>query len=423
MNIYRSILKLDSWLQSMRTNSGYTGPICHWWDSSFIYCGVGIDWRYEGIILGYVDLFKRTNDYLWLNRALMAGNDVIKNQLNSKNFLNSSFQYGPFEGGTPHEASVDVALLELAKLLKENDNPIWKSYFKAAEDNIQEYLIGKLWNLKGFMEQPWDSTLVPNKNATTIEALILYSELSGKDVSKFVLNAADVVINNQILEDGRFGGTVHTGTGPHQLSIGIYTARCISGISRLYDLTQNEKYLKFIDYAAIYLQNLIFNNKIFFGHYKNNHLIKSPQFISPSGDILRALLIAKTHGISVNNTKISMLIDTLLINQDEAGGFRTAHGFSHKGSTKEYTGLPEFRDILPVVGWNDKILRAFSMLVDNKNKSEKTEVGISEMTCLWKGKICIYTENSRKIELRRIRNNKILYKWNKGENVPQIYNL
>ena len=44
------VARLDRWLQTMRGPGGCAGPISHWWESSFVYCGPMADWRYEGIV-------------------------------------------------------------------------------------------------------------------------------------------------------------------------------------------------------------------------------------------------------------------------------------------------------------------------------------------------------------------------------------
>ena len=197
--ITAAVLNLDTWLQSMRSPAGFTGPIAHWWESCLFYCGPMIDWRYEGIITGYSTLFESTGNPQWLQRARQAAEDVVVAQLPSGNYLNSSFQYGPIEGATPHEAAVDVGLLELARLLRQKDDKSWHRYFEAAERNIVGYLLGPIWNKRGFQEQAWDATLVPNKNATTMEALLLYEELSGRAMLPYVEAALKVIPRRSIL--------------------------------------------------------------------------------------------------------------------------------------------------------------------------------------------------------------------------------
>src|ERR1041385_4387491 len=150
----------------MRGVGGYGGPISHWGESSFIYCGPMADWRYEGIISGYTNLYHARGQSVWRERAKQACDDVVAAQLPSGKFRNSAFQQGPMEGGTPHEAAVDVGLLELAQLLQEIGDETWLSYFDVACRNIERYLLTDLWDGKGFRDQPWNSTRVPNKNAT-----------------------------------------------------------------------------------------------------------------------------------------------------------------------------------------------------------------------------------------------------------------
>jgi hypothetical protein len=53
---------LDGWLDTMRSPRGYTGPPADWWQHGFTTVGTALDWRYEGIIAGYVALWRRTGD-------------------------------------------------------------------------------------------------------------------------------------------------------------------------------------------------------------------------------------------------------------------------------------------------------------------------------------------------------------------------
>lgn len=420
--ISENLSKLDKWLDSMRCEEGYTGPISHWWDSSFLYTGVQIDWRYEGIITGYLELYRKTDNNQWLEKATRAGEDVLNGQLPTKKFLNSSFQIGPIEGGTPHEAAVDVGLLELSKQLKEENDKNWLKYFKCAEDNIKEFLIKELWNGKGFMEQPWDATLVPNKNATTVEALVLYSEMADIDFSKYLVPSAEVILDSQIIEGIRAGGIIHQGTGTHQLAIGIYTARCVSGLLRLFNHTGDEKYLEAVKKAVGFLDSLITGKGTHFGYYKDGSKIKCPNWISPSGDILRALILAKENGIKVKESNIENLTQIIHKNQERSGGIRTAYGFLKKGSKKEYEGPPEFRDVLPVVGWNDKVLRAFSSLLEEDQELPDLNVEKTEIGCIWKGMECRFIEDEENMILQE-KNGEELYNLLKGESFPKVYKL
>ena len=66
--------------------------------------------------------------------------------------------------------------------------------------------------------------------------------------------------------------------------------------------------------------------------------------------------------IYVDKFKKNQLIKAIENSQLENGGIKTGYGFAVKGSTKDYYGKEEDRDILPVVGWCSTILRGFSLL-------------------------------------------------------------
>jgi hypothetical protein len=99
----------------MRGPGGYSGPVVHWWRDCLDYSGPGLDWRYEGIIIGYLNLWAATGEASWLAKARRAGDDLMNGQLPSGNFRNSCFELNPNTGGTPHEAACDLALLRLAE--------------------------------------------------------------------------------------------------------------------------------------------------------------------------------------------------------------------------------------------------------------------------------------------------------------------
>ncbi len=79
--IDEALTRMDLWFESMRGPEGYGGPVCHWWRQSLLYTGAGLDWRYEGIITGYLILWERTGDERWLARAQRAGDDLVAGRL------------------------------------------------------------------------------------------------------------------------------------------------------------------------------------------------------------------------------------------------------------------------------------------------------------------------------------------------------
>ncbi|MEP7287856.1 MAG: hypothetical protein ABI947_19035 [Chloroflexota bacterium] len=417
-----AVLALDQWLESMRGPSGYTGPISHWWDSSLIYTGAMLDWRYEGILCGYLNLYHATSNAIWLRRAQQAGDDLIAGQQTDGHFWNSSFEFGPAIGGTPHEAAATIGLLELASVLRAEKLAEWQRYFAAAEQTIRQVLIGRLWTGRGFREQPDDDCLVANKNATTLEALLLYEALSGESMQLYITAAAQVVLSCQVAEGSRAGATVHAGTHQHALTFGIYTARCVSAIARLIGRQPLPMYAAFIQKAVRYLSTLVQADGTLLGHYKSGPLIGAPRWISPSGDLLRAFLLAQPYA-TFDQTLIAKLVSILVNAQYPGGGIPTANGFARLGRLKFRETLPEFRDVLPVVGWCDKAFRALTMLYQPHYINVTTSFQKTEIDCVWRNRRCWFREDKTRFMLTEQRSGHLYYEWHKGESYPDVIDL
>ena len=419
----RAIGHLDQWFQTMRVGAGYGGPIAHWWDSSLVYCGPMADWRYEGILTGYVTLYRSSRQGHWLERARQAAEDLVAAQLPSGKFLNSSFQQGPMEGGTPHEAAVDVGLLELAKVLREDYDERWRRYFRVAEQNIEGYLLGELWNGEGFRDQPWNETLVPNKNATVIEALALYEALSGRDMSPYLEGAVQVILGAQERTGPRAGGIVHLGTGRHRLAVSLYTARSVCGLLRLYEREPKDEWLETAARALHFLRALVTPEGVYFGRYPDGSLVANPRLVAGAGDVLRAVAWGWKYGLS-SEADVAGLVELLVGAQTSSGGIPTGLGFARRGARRPYRGLPEFRGVLPVVGWCDKAFRALAAIASELNGEIcGSPVEKVRMECLWKGRSCVFLEGNESVRLSLGDSGQVIYLWQKRSQYPEVYLL
>lgn len=205
--------KLEQWLSSMRIESdvsgvvsGYIGPVVHWWRDSVRYCGVGFDWRYEGIIQGYLALFKRTGDLPWLEKACQAGTDLVQAQLTGGNYPWSGFEQNPSTGGTPHEAAADIGLLALSGVLRERGDARWQTYLHTARRNIQDFYVARLWDTDSrvFRDAAGVPSFVPNKAATLVEALFRLADLTGDDqwIKVYARPTLDEILRHQALRPG-----------------------------------------------------------------------------------------------------------------------------------------------------------------------------------------------------------------------------
>jgi hypothetical protein len=421
--IDQAVTLIDGWLESLRGRGGYAGPVAHWWQSCLLYCGPMIDWRYEGIITGYLQLFRTTEDPRWLRRALAAAEDIRCAQLPDGRFRNSSFEIGPIEGGTPHEAAVCIGLLELARTLRAMNDPRWTCYRDVAERNIKHYQIAQLWDGAAFRDQAWNRTVVANKNATTLEALLLYEELGGESMERYIAGAAGLVLAAQVHAPGpRQGATIHLGTGRQRLAIGIYTARCAAALVRLYEQCGYERYIVAARAMGEYLLRLVGARGTTFGHYPRGDAILCPTWVSPSGDVLRALLALRPHA-DIPEAAIERLTGALIEHQLPSGGIQTARGLGKKGSTRQPDHTPDFRDVLPVAGWVDKAFRALTLLCDQPTPSACAGTQQTRQVCLWKGKRRVYHETPDEMCLINVGTSKPIFQWRKGADFPSVYRL
>jgi len=422
-SISKAIANMDKWFDTMRSKYGYGGPISHWWDSSLLFTGAMFDWRYDGIIEGYLILYEKTERNIWLNKAKRAGRDLLKAQLSNGRFRNSSFEGGAMEGGTPHEAAVDRGLLLLSEKLKQCDDNQWVHFFNAARFNIEKSILPLLWSekLSAFLDTPWSTISVANKCATIIETLILYSRFLGsqnKILNKYIAPAADFIVRCQILEKKRasYGGVVHMGiahTLHDHLAFSLYTARCIPALLEVFEITNSEKYLDAAVLAGDFLTRMITKIGVYQCVRTNDQIIRYPMWIAGAGDVLRSLYLLETRGYHYR-MYIQNLIECILSGQDSIGGVRTALGFEYKGLCRSPPIIPEFRDVLHVCGWNDKALRALALLLPTRANIPSADTRVSRVVCRFKGKKLQFVENEDYVLLRK-RNGTDYYRWIKGE--------
>ena len=419
-----AVTSLDAWLDTMRGPDGHGGPVAHWWQNCLQFTGAGLDWRYEGIIIGYLNLYRKTGEERWLAKARRAGDDLVRGQLPTGNFRNSCFELNPYTGGTPHEAACDVALLHLARVLREKGDPAWQTYAATAEHNLQAYIIGVLWDetRQVFQNTVSDASFVPNKAATIVEALLAWASLSGDDepLERYALPTLEAILRCQVRAPGtRLDGAIdqgcigQDGTGRF---FPFYIARCIPALVRGYTLTGQGRYLE----AAHSAMSFVLRERLPDGSfpqviYRNGRTNRYPRWVAGVGDILRAMEVMRQQGMEIS---LDSTIEWLMKGQPPCGGFRTAKGFASQASQRTPPSLPEFRDILPVCGWADKAFRYLTSCVQGNLEPGTAEIEDAELACVFRGRVMRYREDATAIELWHER--EPVYRWRKGSAWAEI---
>jgi hypothetical protein len=416
--IDRSVADMDAWLETMRTPAGYGGPVAHWWQDCLHFTGAGLDWRYEGIISGYLNLYKRTGQIVWLDKAKRAGDDLVAGQQSDGHYSNSSFEANPKPGGTPHEAACDLALIRLTQAIRKAYLPGWEPYVQAAERNIYAFVLGKLWVAEPgyFCNLVDDPVFVPNKAATTVEALLAWIELSGQYdwVDKYILPTLERILSCQVNAPGsELDGAIDQAQGS-KLREGwffpFYNARCIPALIQGYQLTGHNRYLKTANRIMDFILRVQFADGSFPQVLSaNRRIYRYPQWVAGVGDILRAMRCLE--GVNLSLPKEAALV-WLLHGQLPSGGIRTAKGFANKNRWPRLFRLPDFRDLLPSVGWVDKAFFYLSNLVGADFQPLVVEPVSFETPCQYVGKRGHFYEDALRIEMYA--KDSISYRWKKG---------
>lgn len=413
---------LDGWLDTMRCPGGYGGPVVHWWGDSLAYTGGGLDWRYEGIISGYLNLYRRTNQEEWLSKARRAGDDLVKGQLSSGVYRNSGFEINPQSGGTPHEAACDLGLLKLASVLRDVGGADWQKYADVAVFNLEKFVLGMLWDQERrvLRNTAYDNSFVPNKAATTAEAFLTWAALCNdeKIIARYCVPILDAIVAVQIRSKGiKVEGAIPQAS-KNDRYFPYYMSRCIPALIQGYQVTGGRRYLTAAQAAMRFILRYQQPDGAFpqVIYREGRHVNHYPRWIAAVGDILRAMSLLEPFGEPV---RIEPTLGWLLKGRQANGSIRTAGGFASIISQRPPGTLPDFRDVLGVCGWSDK---AFHYLT---SRPEAANVAVHEsslpplsMPCSYRGRPAILREDDSRIEVRQ--GQQTLYYWRKGTDWAQV---
>jgi hypothetical protein len=379
--VARVVLGLDRWFDAMRVTwptPGYGGPVVHWWNHCLVYRGAGLDWRYEGIVDGYLTLWRRTGDRRWLTKATRAGDDLVQGQTADGHFRNSQFELNPGEAGTPHEAAADIGLLLLTQALRETGDPCADRYQTAAERNIESVLFGRLWH--GPSRTLWDSpsveSFVPNKAATFVEAVLLLDDLlaDADFLTRYALPTGDHILAMQVRRTGnlldgaiaqnRFGNRMVESYFP------LYIARCIPALLTLWERSGDRRFGDGAVAAARFLARVREPDgglpQVLYARGRRN---RHPRWIAGAGDVVRALTLAGPYAIELDPAPT---IDWIVRGARADGRIATAAGF---GRVLPWVSRRDrVADEVGVVGWCDKAFRALAPLADAAQLAGVTSV-------------------------------------------------
>lgn len=423
----QTVANLDAWLDGLRVTAaegraGYGGPVVHWWQNCLAFTGPGLDWRYEGIIAGYLTLWRRTGQARWLEKAARAGDDLVRGQLPEGHFTASCFEMNPYSGGTPHEAAASLGLLLLAQALREGGDERWRRYANGAERNLRRGALARLWDERAgsFRDHPATPSLVPNKAATLAEALFVLAEITGDEelAARFALPALDAVLALQLAGPGDLAGGLPQDVQRGRVSprfFPYYIARCVPALVRAHRLSGQDRYLEGAAAAMRFVARHLGRDgrlpQVVYRGCRSRRVNPFPAWIAPLGDVLRAAALLAPFGLEPRLPGLEM---TLLAGRLPSGGIATAHGFAAQVAQREPGDAPpDFRDLLPVAGWCDKAFRYLAGLVPPDQPLPSPALAEHEADCLVRGRPARWRETASEMTLRR--GDVLLYRARKGE--------
>lgn len=353
-SLAQAVARQAAWLDTMHQPGGYGGPVAHWWQHRFRSTGPGLDWRYEGILLGYRALWSKSGDERWRLRLRRAADDLVAGQTGDGHYRSSRFEVNPGTLGTPHEAAASLGLLAAFESERE------QSWFEAARRNL-DALVAALDDGRGFVDVPGQPGRVPNKLATFAQALLKLAELSGEEHYLDHARRALADVLNLQLHSPADRGAIHQyapdGVRGDGRFFPYYNARCVPPLLEAAAALGEERYRD----AALGVLGFLERTMTADGAwpqivYARGRDMTWPRWLAGAGDILLAFHAAE-------RPIPSPALGRLLGAQLGSGGFATGDGFASQQSQRRPSGPPDFRDLLPVAGWNDKTFRLLCELL------------------------------------------------------------
>jgi hypothetical protein len=397
--------------------------VAHWWGQCLRFTGAAADWRYEGVILGYLRLWQRSGMEVWLARACRAADDVLGLALPSGGYRNSSFELNPAPFGTPHEAACDVALLRLALTLRAagRDPARAERCAATAERNLERVYAATLWDaaVGGYRDVPYAAGYVPNKQTTAAEAWLALAEWRHDEACavRYALPALRLVVRAQQSEGPNAGAIdqiltrTRTGWSGSGRFFPLYIARCLPALVAGAQVFGEARLAEAALAAAQFLYSQISaQGECPLIVYANGSIRHQPCWVAATGDLLRGLAAAQTVGGPPPPTA---LLDRLLTGQDSNGGLRTAHGFAALLNSRDRGGLPELRDVLHVVGWADKAFRYLAGVADPVVAPLAPSEHVFDAACVFRGRLLRLIESPAELRLEHA--GRTAYQWRKEQ--------
>ena len=416
-----SLSILIKWFDTMRAAPGaYAGPIVHWWQCSFLYCGPGVNWTYEGLLESFAELYKKTKYEYFIQRAVEAGSFILKSRLPSGLYENSFFELNPLtDTSSVHEAGVALGLISIGTTL-DSIGLKGKPWINAARNHAEEILYQLLWDptVKTFRSGYGNIVrggYILNIMATISQVFLkLYHFLRKQSYKEAVLHVLQFILKYQ----RRSGNDLLDGSFPQGLhdlnAYSLYNARVVNFLLDVYEYLEEDRALEAAEGCGNFLLRLEDEDGGFaLLADRKGRIYRRPKLIGGCSEVIRALIRLKSYSSDFKNFDEWKHINWLLKFQDSIGGFRTFKGLHSDESKVDY------KEVFHVCGWNDKILRLLSLIYEGSSIQLQQEIQETHIECWLGNKKSFFIENEKEVMIKDLTEN-IIYRWTKGENLADV---
>ena len=418
VNIAAARIRLNAWLGTMRSEGGYYGPVVGLRGQAMAYCGAGHDWRWEGLLDAWSERYRRTAQPEWLDLIEQALRDLTGAQLLNGAFRNSYFDLNPMEGGMPHEPAVMAAVLRAAEQLRAANRALPAGVMAMLERFVQERLIKELWNkllrtFNNWLQSDFE-TYSPPAVAAVIETLIAYGDLTDQTarLEPYVRGAAESLLKAQF-QTGPLAGALPVSNRDRTAASPYLAARCLPALTLLHRRTRDDRFGK----AARALTGFLLQTAAPGGGFHAMVHADRPPSVYPLVTGAAAGTLTALHRAGTSQPELTAAqLPWILARQTGSGAFETGVGFDRRPRRK---GACDWRDALPVCGWNDKVCHLLALLDDGQTMPMPTAPQPVSREVMVLGKPATFTEDVSEMRIAA-RDGSNWFVWRKGTAWPEV---
>lgn len=360
-----AVTKLYHWQNTWRQKNGaYNSFVVHRLDLKRLKEIHETPWGHCAIIEGLICLYEKRNS----SDLCFQIEDAVRLQISrmddDASFKNAGFEDDRFSS-LVHNSMADRALLSYYNCSIDNKE-LKKEALLAVKRNVDEYLIGELWNeetnafrfSKIDYYSPETVRYVANMNCVAVEVMLsLYKYEKDERYLSYSQKCGNWIKTQCVHSDNPYcDGGISYGSNNPECLVSIYTGLCLPGICELYTVFQDSEYKKMAINAA---RNLLsYSENGYFCHSMvEEEQRKYPYFLAGAGIIL--------YGIEcVNDTfdqkfDLKMYLMKILDMQYKSGAVPNFMHYNSaaNGRINGKENVEVWEDIVPCLPWNAQLFR------------------------------------------------------------------